>query len=88
MQHLVTDDEAAALIQELQNIIENDRYPFSPRIRTLRAILKQAQTGAGSRTLAAAAEGLCATVERQISETRLRGLRDAKSCTKPDRRVY
>jgi hypothetical protein len=40
MQHLdLTDDEAAALTQELHNIVENDRYPFSPRIRTLRAIL-------------------------------------------------
>jgi len=25
--------------QELHNIVENDRYPFSPRIRTLRGIL-------------------------------------------------
>jgi hypothetical protein len=40
MQHLdLTDDEAAALTQELHNIVENDRYPFSPRIRTLRALL-------------------------------------------------
>ena len=40
MPHLdLTDDEAAALTQELHDIVENDRYPFSPRIRTLRAIL-------------------------------------------------
>jgi hypothetical protein len=40
MQHLdLTDDEAAALTQELHGIVENDRYPFSSRIRTLRAIL-------------------------------------------------
>src|SRR5260370_15054000 len=40
MQHLDrTDEETAALIQELHEIVENDRYPFSPRIRTLRAIL-------------------------------------------------
>ena len=40
MQHLdLTDDEAAALTQELHDIVENDRYPFSPRIQTLRAIL-------------------------------------------------
>jgi hypothetical protein len=37
MQHLDLDDEA--LTQELHEIVENDRYPFSPRIRTLRAIL-------------------------------------------------
>jgi hypothetical protein len=35
----LTDDEAAALTQELHDIVENDRYPFSPRIRTLRGIL-------------------------------------------------
>jgi hypothetical protein len=40
MPHLdLSDDEAAALTQELHEIVENDRYPFSPRIRTLRAIL-------------------------------------------------
>jgi hypothetical protein len=40
MQHLdLTDDEAAALTQELHDIVENDRYPFSPRVQTLRAIL-------------------------------------------------
>jgi hypothetical protein len=35
----LTDDEAAALTQELHDIVESDRYPFSLRIRTLRAIL-------------------------------------------------
>jgi hypothetical protein len=35
----LTDEEAAALTQELHNIVENGRYPFSPRNRTLRAIL-------------------------------------------------
>jgi hypothetical protein len=35
-QHLdLTDDEATALTRELHEIVENDRYPFSPRIRTL-----------------------------------------------------
>jgi hypothetical protein len=35
----LTDEETAALTRELHEIVENDRYPFSPRIRTLRAIL-------------------------------------------------
>jgi hypothetical protein len=35
----LTDEEAAALTGELHNIVENDRYPFSPRIRTLKGIL-------------------------------------------------
>jgi hypothetical protein len=34
----LTEEEAAALLRELNNIIENDRYPLSPRIRTLRGI--------------------------------------------------
>jgi hypothetical protein len=39
----LTDEEAAALIRELHDIIESDRYPFSPRIHTLRAILAKLQ---------------------------------------------
>jgi hypothetical protein len=35
----LTDEETAALAQELRDIVENNRYPFSPRIRALRAIL-------------------------------------------------
>jgi hypothetical protein len=37
MQHLDLSD--AALIKELADITGNDRYPFSSRIQTLRAIL-------------------------------------------------
>jgi hypothetical protein len=35
----LSDEETAALTQELHDIVENDRYLFSPRIRTLRGIL-------------------------------------------------
>src|ERR1700738_5154794 len=35
----LSDDEAAALIRELDCIIQDDRYPLSPRIVTLKAIL-------------------------------------------------
>jgi hypothetical protein len=35
----LTDEETAALTKELHEIVENDRYPLSPRICTLRAIL-------------------------------------------------
>ena len=35
----LSDEETAALIRELADITCNDRYPFSPRIRTLTAIL-------------------------------------------------
>jgi hypothetical protein len=34
----LTDEESTALLGELDRIIDGDRYPFSPRIRTLTAI--------------------------------------------------
>jgi hypothetical protein len=34
----LTDEETAALLKELNQIIENDRYQFSARVRTLKAI--------------------------------------------------
>jgi hypothetical protein len=40
LMHLdLSDQEAAALIKELADITGSDRYPFSSRIQTLRAIL-------------------------------------------------
>jgi hypothetical protein len=35
----LSDEEAAALTQELHETVKRDRFPFSPRIQTLRAIL-------------------------------------------------
>ena len=37
----LTDEETAALTQELHHIVESDRYPVSPRIRALRGILNK-----------------------------------------------
>jgi hypothetical protein len=37
----LSDEESAALLGELDRIIDGDRYPFSPRIRTLSAIRDQ-----------------------------------------------
>jgi hypothetical protein len=34
----LSDEQTAALLSELDRIIEGDRYPFSPRIRTLNEI--------------------------------------------------
>jgi hypothetical protein len=34
----LTDEQTEALLRELSQIIENDRYPFSPRIVTLKEI--------------------------------------------------
>jgi hypothetical protein len=35
----LTDEEAAALVRLLSDTINNDRYPLSPRIQILKAIL-------------------------------------------------
>jgi hypothetical protein len=40
MPHLdLSDEEAAALIALLNRTVDSDRYPLSPRIRSLKAIL-------------------------------------------------
>jgi len=44
----LTDDEKAALIRELDRIIEDDRYPLSPRIMTLKAIRAKLRQANGS----------------------------------------
>jgi hypothetical protein len=55
MQHLdLSDDEAASLIKELHDIIQSDRYPFSERIRTLKAILAKLRPETVREPLAAA----------------------------------
>ena len=48
----LTDEEATALAKELHDIVENDRYPFSPRIRTLRAILAKLRLEPGAQAVA------------------------------------
>ena len=39
----LTDEETAALTQELHDLVEGDKYLFSPHIRTLRVILVYAR---------------------------------------------
>jgi hypothetical protein len=39
----LTDDEKLALAAELKRTIAEDRYPLSPRIRTLEAILAKVE---------------------------------------------
>ena len=41
----LTDGQTEALIRELRNIVQNDRYPLSPRIVTLREILGRLAAG-------------------------------------------
>jgi len=35
----LSDEQAAVLTKELDGMIDRDRYPFSPRIRTLKEII-------------------------------------------------
>ena len=37
----LTDEQTEALIRELSQLVENDRYPLSPRIVALKEILGQ-----------------------------------------------
>jgi hypothetical protein len=47
----LSDEEAAALTRELAEITGNDRYRFSERIRTLKAILSKLKPGPVSEPL-------------------------------------
>jgi hypothetical protein len=47
----LNDEETAALTQELHEIVESDRYPFSPRIRTLSGILAKLRPGPARKPL-------------------------------------
>ena len=52
----LTDEHAAALLRELDRIIQNDRYPLSPRVLTLKEIPRDAAAKTGTRATAAAEE--------------------------------
>jgi len=54
----LSDAETAALTKELDDITRNDRYPFSERIRPLKAILAKLRLVPGPQALAA--KGVCA----------------------------
>ena len=58
----LTEDEAAALLRELDSLIDGDRYFMSPRIKTLKAIRDSA--GADARTVAAAASATIVSVSK------------------------
>jgi hypothetical protein len=70
----LSDDEAAALTQELHEIVEDDRLPVLAAHPHTEGDPRQAQTGAGARALAAA-EGVCSAASRQIPAPRLARLR-------------
>jgi hypothetical protein len=66
----LTDEQTEALIRELSQIIEYDRYRLSPHIRALKEIPRDAPTGARARA-AAAATALRAAEQGPVSETRV-----------------
>jgi len=64
----LTDEQTEALIRELGQIVRNDRYFLSPRVRVLRDILGKLRPEPARPTAALAAE-LRATEQGEISET-------------------
>jgi hypothetical protein len=46
----LTDEQTEALIRELSQIVQNDRYPLSPRIVALKEILGQLRPEPGPET--------------------------------------
>ena len=45
----LTEEEVRALLREPDNLIENDRYPLSPRIRLRAGEVSRCATGAAAR---------------------------------------
>src|SRR5215813_3876917 len=73
MLHLeLSDEQTAALLRELDRIIENDRYPLSPRIRTLKEIRALIKPYPVRRVVVATDKAIRAAVEGPIPETPLR----------------
>jgi hypothetical protein len=56
----LTEEQAAALIRELNNIVQNDRYPLSPRIVTLKEILALLRPEPARAAAAAPSPRICA----------------------------
>jgi hypothetical protein len=63
----LSDAEAEAFIRELSGTINYARYPLSPRIQTLRAILAKLRPEPVREPLSPP-EGLCPAIQRQVSE--------------------
>jgi len=66
------DEETVALLG-VDRIIDGERYPFSPRIRTLTGIRDKLRAAAGTRA-AAPAESLCATASNRCQKAPCRPL--------------
>jgi hypothetical protein len=65
----LTDGETAALLDELDRIIDGDRYFLSERIKTIESDPRQDRAGTGARAIASATETICATAGDSQAET-------------------
>ena len=73
----LTDEETAALLRELDGLIDGDRYFMSQRIKTLKAIRAKIRPEPVREPLASASEAICATAGDREAET----ARGALSCS-------
>jgi len=76
----LTDDEAAALLRELDGLIDGDRYFLSPRIKNPEGDPRQDQAGAGARAVAPAAEAICAAARATAARDAELSGRQAAPC--------
>ena len=60
----LTDTEAVALINALKYVTVTDRYPLSPRVRTLVRILNKLRPEPTQPAASSEPRGLCAAVRR------------------------
>jgi hypothetical protein len=65
----LSGEETEALLKELNDIIDGDRYQFSARVRMLKADPRQDQVGAGARAVTASSEAICPTAGDRGKET-------------------
>ena len=65
----LTDEETAALLRELDGLIDGDRYFMSQRIKTLKAIRAKIRPEPATRAVASAAKAICATAGDGQAET-------------------
>ena len=70
MQLDLSDNETAALLRELDHIIDGDRFPLLPRIRILSAIRDKLRPAAARARAVGAAEGLCAATSGSATQMR------------------
>jgi hypothetical protein len=70
----LTDDETAALLRELDGLIDSDRYFHVAAHQHPEGNPSQDQAGAGAQAVASATEAICATSGDSKAETRRRAL--------------